>query len=1251
MMSKLDEMGGASAFKNTVELDKRSLELLAKDFAVLDELSEGIAARTLQHLLDGEGEQVLIELATLSKGADKFRLCFTEAYCFGERGVTPRRLFFKSVNCSDPKFFIRLGRAYEAISRTATHRHVGHLGDPRLGWLELLLAEATGLTWMSWPRSCKACHALPATFIEEMLKAEGHAPDLLVRAAFLPQLQGHGARFFEPVFVHLDGFDQTAVRHKAAVREALNHQDFKQRLYGLSLLKLCEVPASEFLEDLVVLALSSSKQVREQAQGLLASVKPGATPLMEAKAAGGENEERAEAARILWRWDKEKARAFFGARLEQEKNKKVLGVLRELLDSESPAKGIETPSELTLPPLTPVPERVPLGPETEQAWEECFQKVNAAIGQFLAGKRTGFYSSHIAVLPVDSVRNGFKMLQGEAEVEPVFGDAGFFSMHMMESYAPFWQRPELALVHLVRFFLEVGAIRPDEDVRDRFLGYGSWLERLLPVYFSTHAQVGLRDLAAAFGAAGLEPRRVGRAILEDYRDPAPPLGIPPAQIWPYWAENLDLLENAFAGASGDFMDRYRQRNRRRNAFHALATFPKPPSRLVPLLWDFALGPKGERPQAQRCLEGLLDEFERLVTSLNSGASETRLAAAEWLGRLGDKRAVEVLLAAFEKEKNEPAKGAMMSALEQLGVPLDQFLNRGALLKEAEKGIAKGVPEGLKWFPFDQLPAAHWADTGKRVSPVILQWWLAQGFKLKSPEPGALLRRYCASLRPDEREALGQFVLEAWVTQDLTPYTGPAAEQLAKQRAQDALHMAQYWAQSAQQHAAQAQILQMPWPLKTLEEYYDQFLPQVLREPCGSAIASKGILSLAGACTGAGAAPTVNRYLKDWYGRRVAQCRALLQMLSWVEHRTATQLLLAVSGRFRTKGIQEEATQQAQALAERKGWTVAELADRTIPSAGLDEAGVLTLDYGPRQFTGRLNENLEFVLTDSDGKAIKSLPEPRKDDDAEKAAEAKKLLSAAKKELKSVLTMQRERLYEAMCTQRAWPFEEWRLYLGQHPVVRHYCQRLIWAVVREDNVALLFRPLPDGSLTDAADEAVLLKPEELVRVAHECLVTPEQSQAWRQHLTDYEVEPLFEQFGRTKFALPEERQQDTELGDFEGHLVEAYKLRSRANKLGYTRGQAQDAGFFYDYHKRFPTLGIEAVIGFTGNALPEENRTVALTKLSFNHIAAEEGAAFGQANMTLSEVPAVLLSECWNDMRQIAAEGPGFDPDWEKKTEY
>ena len=39
----------------------------------------------------------------------------------------------------------------------------------------------------------------------------------------------------------------------------------------------------------------------------------------------------------------------------------------------------------------------------------------------------------------------------------------------------------------------------------------------------------------------------------------------------------------------------------------------------------------------------------------------------------------------------------------------------------------------------------------------------------------------------------------------------------------------------------------------------------------------------------------------------------------------------------------------------------------------------------------------------------------------------------------------------------------------------------------------------------------------------------------------------------------------------------------------------------------------------------------------------------QTQVPLGDVPPVLLSECWNDLRLAASEGPGFDPEWEKKT--
>ena len=219
---------------------------------------------------------------------------------------------------------------------------------------------------------------------------------------------------------------------------------------------------------------------------------------------------------------------------------------------------------------------------------------------------------------------------------------------------------------------------------------------------------------------------------------------------------------------------------------------------------------------------------------------------------------------------------------------------------------------------------------------------------------------------------------------------------------------------------------------------------------------------------------------------------------------------------------------------------------------------------------------------------------------------------------------------------------------QHPVLRHLVQRLVWAKVSDGRTEQTFRPLDDGTLTDREDNEVEIADESRIRLAHDSLLDPDEVKCWQQHLVDYEIRPLFQQLGKGTYSLPAAQANTDEIKDFEGYLLEAFSLRGRALKLGYTRGAAEDGGWFHVYEKRFPTLGLVAVIEFTGNPLPEENRTVALLNLSFS---ASGGESWQRGKLHLTKVPKVLLSECYNDLRLIAAEGSGYDPQWQKKSEY
>jgi hypothetical protein len=706
-------------------------------------------------------------------------------------------------------------------------------------------------------------------------------------------------------------------------------------------------------------------------------------------------------------------------------------------------------------------------------------------------------------------------------------------------------------------------------------------------------------------------------------------------IWPYFAEHPQILEQAWQKKEG--FD-YWHDSRRRGVFKVLATFPQLPPAYVRMLWDIAFnGSKKERPLAQKALANVPGKEQRILASLTAGKAEHRAIAAEWLGELGCKEARPELHKALKKEKNDLAAGAMMLALERLGVPLDEFVSMDGLLKEAKALIAKGIPKDLAWFKFENLPKVRWAKDGKAVKAEILQWMILQSNKLGSPDPSPRLRQYVSYLNRSDAEEFGQYILQAWMEQDLTPPSHDDAEAYAKQHAAQMAAMVQKYPQYYQPPA---------------QGWHQHFYQIRINQPMGSATKEKGVLAVAAACCGGRAAGPIQRYLKTWYGMRVHQCKALIAVLSWIDHPSAIQVLLSVAARFRTASLRKEAEVHVNEVAERKGWTLDELADRTIPTAGFDEKREMVIDYGTRKFLAKVDNDLEIGLTSEEGKAIKALPDPRQDEDAEKIKTLKKEFSAAKKELQGVVKLQRERLYEAMCTQRTWSFADWNTLLASHPIVGSYCQRLIWAVREQERITRTFRPLGDGTFTDASDEPVELKADERICLAHQCLLPREAAEAWQQHFADYEIQPLFQQLGQVTYSLAETDRQNTQVTAFKGHMLEAFKLRGILTKRGYTRGQAQDGGWFYEYHKLFPGQGLQVTIEFSGNGLPEENRKVALVELHFARTSgSEERMTYwsGSSGLPLSEVPPVLLSECYNDLRMAAGEGTGFDAEWEKKA--
>ena len=204
-----------------------------------------------------------------------------------------------------------------------------------------------------------------------------------------------------------------------------------------------------------------------------------------------------------------------------------------------------------------------------------------------------------------------------------------------------------------------------------------------------------------------------------------------------------------------------------NALRLLAQFPQVPPALVGKLWEMAIGTsKADRLRAQKIVVKLPDLPERLTQALTARASETRAVAAEWMGRLGDHQYIAPLHKAAKAEKVDAALDEILTALERLGED-DRALPRSRQAPgRRPEGAQKGTPPALEWFPWAQLPKVRWQDSGEEVPTEVVTWLIVQNFKFKSSEAGPLLRRYCALMRPADRAELGQFVLRAWLDQDL-----------------------------------------------------------------------------------------------------------------------------------------------------------------------------------------------------------------------------------------------------------------------------------------------------------------------------------------------------------------------------------------------------------------------------------------------------------------------------------------------------
>ena len=379
-----------------------------------------------------------------------------------------------------------------------------------------------------------------------------------------------------------------------------------------------------------------------------------------------------------------------------------------------------------------------------------------------------------------------------------------------------------------------------------------------------------------------------------------------------------------------------------------------------------------------------------------------------------------------------------------------------------------------------------------------------------------------------------------------------------------------------------------------------------------------------------------------HSQRRAQIEAILEPMAYSNDPFIIQLLLSLARRYRVASIQDKANKIVEHIAQRSGWSTDELTDRTISTAGLDDNGLLLLDYGERTFIASLDEQWKWQLKNAEGEKLKALPEARNSENPELVKEAKKQFSNSKKELSQLLTMQSSRFYEAMCAQRQWRVEDWQKYLQHHPVVGRLIQGLVWLQLdKSGHIVNSFRPTENSRLVTNENDEIFVDQNHFITLAHSALMSSTDIAQWQVYFKHHKLNQLFDQFNH---PLPDiSKIDDGIINDRLGWLTDSFTIRGILTKLGYRHGDIEDGGSFYSYYKYFANYKLYINIDFSGSMLPEENIPVVLYNLYFS-----KTPGFIESAIALDKLPKVLLAEGYANYMAVADASNGFDPNWKDK---
>lgn len=372
-----------------------------------------------------------------------------------------------------------------------------------------------------------------------------------------------------------------------------------------------------------------------------------------------------------------------------------------------------------------------------------------------------------------------------------------------------------------------------------------------------------------------------------------------------------------------------------------------------------------------------------------------------------------------------------------------------------------------------------------------------------------------------------------------------------------------------------------------------------------------------------------------------------------------QALLLVDGisrKFKFRQVKDAAGKALEFAAAELGLTREELEDRIVPDLGFDKNMEKRFDYGERIFTVTITPALEVEVRDDSGRKLKTMPSPGKKDDEAKAAAAYAEFKQLKKQMKATVTSQKMRLEHALSSMRFWNVESWNKLFVENPIMHQFAIGLIWGIYEENNLVQTFRYMEDGSFNTEEEEEFDLPEQGKIGLVHPLELTQESIAAWKEQLSDYEIQQPFEQLERPVFLITEEEKTSKALERFGGVMLNDLSLAGKLLGMNWYRGSIQDGGMFMDYYKEDTSLGLGVDLDFSGSyAGGTESEMVTVYEVRFYKIGTIRRGSYvyeeidDKNAIALGDVPNRYFSEIVMQLTNAMASSKERDENWRVRS--